>query len=93
MQEIWKKHNNNAIERHNGKIKDRLNCTRGSFKSFEGAESFMNLRDVIYNYINPHQELGGKTPAEMANINLKLGRNKLLKLIRKMGKTRHHSLR
>ena len=53
----------------------------------------MNLRDVIYNYINPHQELGGKTPAEMANINLKLGRNKLLKLIRKMGKTRHHSLR
>lgn len=87
------KHNNNAIERHNGKTKDRLNCTRGSFKSFDGAKDFMDLRDVIYNFVNPHQELQGKTPAETAGINMNLGRNKLLKLIRKMGKSRHHSLR
>jgi len=53
----------------------------------------MNLRDIIYNFVNPHQGLQGKTPAEMAGINLSLGRNKLLKLIRKMAKMRGHSLR
>jgi len=42
----------------------------------------MNLRRVINNFVNPHQELNGKTPAEMAGINLGLGRNKLLDLIR-----------
>ena len=87
------KHNNNPAERYNGNIKDRLNGMRSQFKSFDGAEAFMNLKDVIYNFVNPHQELGDKTPAEMAGINLKLGRNKLLNLIRKMGKMLHHSLR
>ena len=76
------KYNNNAIERHNGKIKDRLNCMRGEFKSFECAEKFMNLQRTINNFVNPHQQLQGKTPAEMAGINLELERNKLLNLIR-----------
>ena len=53
----------------------------------------MNLKDVIYNFVNSNQQLKGKTPAEMAEIDLRLGRNKLLRLIRKMGKTKHHSLR
>lgn len=75
-------HNNNPIERYNGKIKDRIKNIRSGFKNFEDTENFMNLRRVIYNYINPHQELGGKTPAEMAEINLKLKRNKLLNLIK-----------
>ena len=42
----------------------------------------MNLRRVINNFVNPHQELDEKTPAEMAEINLELGRNKLLNLIK-----------
>ena len=42
----------------------------------------MNLRRTIHNFVNPHQQLNGKTPAEMAEINLELGRNKLLNLIR-----------
>lgn len=87
------KHNNNAIERYNGKIKDRIKSIRSGFKSFEGAEAFMNLRDIIYNFINPHQEIGGRTPAEMAEINLNLGRNKLLRLIKIMAKIRQHPLR
>jgi hypothetical protein len=86
-------HNNNPIERLNGKIKDRIKSIRSGFKSFDGAEAFMNLKDIIYNFVNPHQELEGKTPAEIAEVNLKLGRNKLLNLIRKMGKMLHHSLR
>lgn len=76
------KYNNNPIERYNGKIKDRLNGMRSQFKSFEYAESFMNLRRVINNFVNPHQQLGGKTPAEIAEINLNLGRMKLYNLIK-----------
>ena len=76
------KHNNNAIERYNGKIKDRLNAMRGEFKSFEKATHFMNLQHIIHNFVNPHQELKGKTPAEKAEIKLNLGRNKLLELIK-----------
>ena len=79
-------HNNNAIERHNGKLNDRLQNMRGGFGSFEGGECFMNLNHIIHNFVNPHQELKGKTPAEAAEIDLKLGRNKLLNLIRKMTK-------
>ncbi len=42
----------------------------------------MNLRRVVHNFINPHQQLQGKTPAEMAEIILSLKRNKLLNLIK-----------
>lgn len=80
------KHNNNHIERHNGKIKDRIKVMRGGFRSFEGAKAFMNLRDIIYNFVHSHQGLNGKTPAEAAEIKLKLGRNRLLGLIRKMAR-------
>ena len=79
-------HNNNPIERYNGKIKDRIKNIRSGFKSFDDAKGFMDLRKIIYNYVNPHQELNGKTPAEIAEINLKLGRNKLLGLIKYLAK-------
>jgi len=36
---------------------------------------------------NPHQELKGKTPAEIVEINLELGRNKLMELIEFVAKT------
>ena len=75
------KHNNNPIERYNGKIKDRIKNIRSGFKSFDDAGNFMNLRKIIYNFVNPHQELNGRTPAEEAGIDLELGRNKLLGLI------------
>lgn len=82
------KHNNNPIERHNGKIEDRIKTIRGGFGSFEGAENFMNLQRTMHNFVNPHQELGGKTPAEIAEIILPLRRNKLLSLIRFLAKSR-----
>ncbi|MDP3027134.1 MAG: hypothetical protein Q8N63_05470 [Nanoarchaeota archaeon] len=74
-------HNNNAVERYNGKTKDRIKNIRGGFGSFDGAKYFMDLRRVIHNFVNPHQELNEKTPAEIAEIKLNLGRNKLLGLI------------
>jgi len=76
------KHNNNHIERYNGKIKDRTKTMRGCFDSFEGGESFMNLNHIIHNFVNPHQQLGRITPAEVAEIKLPLKRNKLLNLIK-----------
>ncbi|MFH0837010.1 MAG: DDE-type integrase/transposase/recombinase [Candidatus Aenigmatarchaeota archaeon] len=75
------KHNNNAIERYNGKIKDRTKNMR-DFGNHEGAESFLNLRHIIHNFVNPHQGLKDKTPAEAANIDLRLERKKLLNLIK-----------
>ena len=83
-------HNNNPIERYNGKIKDRIKNIRSGFKSFDDAKHFMDLRRIIYNYVNPHHELNGKTPAEMAEINLKLGRNKLLGLIRYLARRKRN---
>lgn len=77
-------HNNNPSERYNGKLDDRLKNIRSGFGSFEGAESFMDLRRIMHNFVNPHQQLQGKTPAEMAEIILPLRRNKLLDLIKYM---------
>jgi phage terminase small subunit len=82
------KHNNNAIERYNGKIKDRIKNIRSGFKSFDDAKCFMDLRRTIHNFVNPNQELREKTPAEVAGINLRLGRNKLLSLIKYCARNR-----
>ena len=82
------KHNNNPVERYNGKLDDRLKIIRGGFGSFEGAKSFMDLQRVLHNFVNPHQELKEKTPAEMAEITLPLRRRKLLNLIRFLAKSR-----
>lgn len=41
----------------------------------------MNLQHIIYNFVNSHQQLKEKTPAEKAEIKLPLKRNKFLDLI------------
>ncbi|MEA3379144.1 MAG: DDE-type integrase/transposase/recombinase [Nanoarchaeota archaeon] len=74
-------HNNNAIERYNGDIKDRIKTIR-HFGSFGGAGYFLDLRHIIHNFVNPHMELKGKTPAEEAEIHLPLKHNRLLSLIK-----------
>lgn len=86
------KHNNNPIERYNGDIKDRIKTMR-DFGSHEGAESFLNMKRIIHNFVNPHMSLKGKTPAETADVDLKLERRKLFNLIRTRSKKIHHSLR
>ena len=80
-------HNNNHIERYNQEIKDRIKTMR-NFGSDKGAENFLNLKHIIHNFVNPHMQLKGNTPAEAAGINLKLGRRKLLNLIRFKAKTK-----
>ena len=79
-------YNNNHIERYNQDIKDRIKTMR-NFGSFEGAEYFLNLKHIFHNFVYPHMGLKGKTPAEAAEVNLKLGRKKLWDLIKYMAKT------
>jgi hypothetical protein len=74
------KFNNNPIERHNQDIKQRYKVMR-HFKSFASAEAFLKLRRVIYNFVRTHQTIK-RTPAEAAEIELGLARNRLLDLIR-----------
>lgn len=74
-------HNNNAIERYNKEIKRRL-VVFGSFRSLEGARMFLSMKSIIYNFINPHSELNGRTPAQAAGIKIELGENRLLNLIK-----------
>lgn len=73
-------HNNNCIERDNERIKGRYKTMRG-FNGFKSAQDILFLIDNCHNYIDPHPELGWKTPAEVAGIDLQLGRKKLLNLI------------
>lgn len=73
-------HNNNHIERYNQDINDRYKTTR-HWDNFESAEATLKMRQIIHNFVNPHMELNGKTPAEAAEIKVNLKRNKLLKLI------------
>lgn len=75
------KHNNNPIERYNREIGRRVDAIN-VFQTFNGADEFFALRTIIYNYINPHGSLSGKTPAEEAEIHLDLGQNRLLNLIK-----------
>jgi transposase-like protein len=86
------KHNNNPIERYNGDVEDRIKTMR-DFGSHEGAESFLDMKRTIHNFVNPHMSLKGKTPAEAAGIDLKLGRKKLFRLVKTQAQKRHHSLR
>lgn len=76
------KYNNNPIENYNGGLKIRLQVMRGGFRSWDGAEAFLELKRIIYNFVNPQCVLNGKTPSEAAEIKLKLGRNRLLGVIK-----------
>jgi putative transposase len=56
---------NNLVERMHGTVKDRTRVMRG-LKSFESTKSLLEGFTIHYNYVRPHQSLGGKTPAQAA---------------------------
>jgi len=74
------KYNNNPVERHNRELSRRFDALN-VFQSHSGAQSTSTLCQIIHNYINPHNMLGGKTPAEASEMALPLKENKLLSLI------------
>jgi hypothetical protein len=50
------------------------------FKNLRRGQSWLDGAQIHYNFIRPHMTLG-KTPAEAAGINLKLGRDRWIGLI------------
>jgi len=73
--------NNNIVERLNGTKRERLKVMRGLDRD-GSAQKFAEADRLYYNFIRPHMALNGKTPAEVANINLQLGQNRWESLIR-----------
>ncbi|GBE18202.1 integrase core domain protein [archaeon BMS3Abin16] len=79
---IEDKINNNRVERFHGSVRDRDKVMRAMHNPDTSSEMLDGFR-AYYNYIRPHMALDGKTPAEMAGIDLKLGDNKWKGLIDK----------
>jgi putative transposase len=59
---------NNRIERLNGTLRERVKVQRG-WKKFETPLAEGNR--IQYNFVKPHMALEGKTPAQVAGLNLK----------------------
>lgn len=74
------KHNNNPIERENERIKTRTKTMRG-FKNHLSCKHFLDMLDIMHNYIKPSMALRGSYPAEKAGIKLPIARNRILSLI------------
>jgi transposase-like protein len=62
---------NNIVERLHSTLKDRVKVTRG-LKGFDTVGVLLKGWVIHYNYIRPHQSLRGKTPAQVAGIDLGL---------------------
>ena len=58
---------NNLSERLQGAIRDRDKVHRG-MQTRETAQNFIDGWAIDYNYFRPHSALGGKTPAEAAEL-------------------------
>jgi transposase-like protein len=67
--------NNNKVERLHNTVRERVKVMRGLHND-KTASAFNDGFKAYYNFIRPHQALNGKTPAEVAGVNLKLGKNR-----------------
>ena len=75
---------NNKMERLNGEIRDREKVVRGVKK--EDSPLITGLQ-IYHNYVRPHIGLDGKTPADLAGIDVR-GENKWVTLIQNATKYR-----
>jgi len=80
LKDFETKPNNNIVERLNRTFRERTKVVR-SFNSDIGASEFCDGMRVYYNYIRPHQAIGGLTPAQMAAIPINLLGNRWVKMI------------
>ncbi len=69
--------NNNKMERFNGELRQREKVMRTLKKP---DSPILSGYQIYHNYIRPHEALEGKTPAELAGIEIK-GKDKCLTLI------------
>jgi transposase-like protein len=70
--------NNNLIERLHGTVREREKVMRALKKE---ETPIVDGYKLYYNFIRPHQSLGGNTPAEIA-MGLDLGQNKWRELLK-----------
>ena len=70
-------HNNNKMECMNGEIRDRERVMR-SLKTEDSP--ILNGMQIFHNYVRPHEGLDGRTPSEMAGIEVQ-GENRWMTLI------------
>jgi len=78
----WKKHfKNNPIERLHNTIKQRYKVFRG-FDNLKTSIEFFNFYKQYYNFIRKHTSLGGRTPAQAAQISPQLSRNRMRSMIK-----------
>ena len=75
---------NRPIERYHNEIREKLKARRG-LGNDKSAQTFSELLKINHNFVKPHQGLDGKTPAQAANIDLNLGTDKYLNLIKQAG--------
>ena len=75
---------NIPIERYHNEARENLSARRG-LGNDESAQTFCDLLKINHNYVKPHQGLDGKTPAQKAGIDLELGTDKYLDLIKRAG--------
>ncbi len=80
LKDFETKPNNNILERLNGTFRERTKVMR-SLDSSVGAQEFVTGLQTYYNYIRPHQGIGGLTPAEMAGIQIDLTGNRWMTMI------------
>jgi transposase-like protein len=73
---------NNKMERMNGEIRDRVRCTRTLEKS---DTPILKGMEIYHNFIRPHMALKGRTPGEVAGIEVK-GENKWITIIQNASK-------
>jgi transposase InsO family protein len=59
--------NTNLIERFHGTLKARTKVMRG-LKDIKSAKLITDGWLLHYNFLRPHESLGGKTPAEIAGV-------------------------
>jgi hypothetical protein len=80
LRDFEMKPNNNILERLNGTFRDRTKVFR-SLDNAVGAKEFTAGMQTYYNYIRPHQGIGGFTPDDMAGIPLDLTGNLWITMI------------
>jgi len=80
LKDVETKPNNNILERLNGTFRERTKVMR-SLDSGAGAAEFAAGMQTYYNYIRPHQGIGGMVPAQMANIPMDLTGNRWMTMI------------
>ena len=79
---------NNKMERINGEIRDREKVVRGVKRTDSPLIAGMQ---IYHNYVRPHMGLNGKTPADLAGIDVQ-GKNKWLTLIQNASRKREFSV-